>query len=819
MCYGEERNHCLCFHWNIPFLKYLATAITILLVFCDFFAAFQNSPTLQFYSQSPISCQTAALSRSVGHVNTALACASSSFPTVDRLSSMKNEDDLHHMNHALLHPSEFSANTLHNFAPVYAPSSSLAKETGYPWWAIGGIDGNSAIVRAKGLYLLQSIDGFNWKYANDGKPICVQSDLKYHKFYHSAYDGQNRILYDAVLDIFFLFTRANVGEQARSWQRTMSRDMKCFTKLIPILTTYYNDWCGQGDQGEQFYTHSTFVLPKLYPGVMFALPRRHESMYGGSSSLVHSYDHGASWKRTSLFEPYMAPSEEELENYGVLRDYLLEPFGAIYNAKENSIDYYNLKERKNVEIWRATLLGTKKALNSPRLAGITIPPINKITFQTYPINFYSQCILYIDYEGTMPQVSLLDINGGQDACIITNTCAVNGYELQNSHISTIDGKVSWSQSNTIQKRKQLPSRRKNSTGYILQFSGTDYTLYHVYCKSKLDSNPSHPSNSNNNPNNNPSSHNPSHSKASFKASKAEEYAQQLLRDKIVHLNPSKNYYRKSHASKKNKNEIIFHPFWIGRNIQSIYFLDDDMINKESIQGGVVSLSLARPSTIQLVYKGIAETHAVYPVIVDITPGNALALEIDTANIAPTKRTATKKLKACKNNNQGNSDNSDNHNQNRDENNIWLFQNMYPEAKLNGGGHDHAHDYYNFVSLYVSEKPLHNNSKWSVPKVVADVQYKNFCAGQDWNCVLGFGLHSFREDALTHMLTIAYLDSLFLYAALIPFIVYGTCFGCSKNLQSGEKLNYIIFALKVNLLISFFIMVSYYGIIIRTYSRY
>ena len=87
-------------------------------------------------------------------------------------------------------------------------------------------------------------------------------------------------------------------------------------------------------------------------------------------------------------------------------------------------------------------------------------------------------------------------------------------------------------------------------------------------------------------------------------------------------------------------------------------------------------------------------------------------------------------------------------------------------------HDHAHDYYNFVSLYVSEKPLHNNSKWSVPKVVADVQYKNFCAGQDWNCVLGFGLHSFREDALTHMLTIAYLDSLFLYESYM-LDVYST----------------------------------------------
>ena len=177
--------------------------------------------------------------------------------------------------HSIMHPKKISSNLLHNFAPIYAPGSSLSIESGFPWWGIAGIDGFTAVNRYKlGIHLLRSKDGIDWEPVYDRRAILKESGIKYFKAYHSAFDGQNRIIYDKLLDMFFVFTRANVGKDARSFQRAVSRDLACFTDMVPIKTILKYDFLSGQRNGEQFYTHSVFQLPEMYPGVFFAVPRR-----------------------------------------------------------------------------------------------------------------------------------------------------------------------------------------------------------------------------------------------------------------------------------------------------------------------------------------------------------------------------------------------------------------------------------------------------------------------------------------------------------------------------------------------------------------
>ena len=163
---------------------------------------------------------------------------------------------------AALHPENFKSNILHNFSPIYAPSSSAAKKSGYPWYAIGGTDGHTTRnAYSMGIHLLRSKDGIKWKLLHDSKAIFTEFDHHYHS-YHSYFDGPNKILYDEKLDLFYIFSRANVGKQARFWQRSVTRDMACFTTLIPSTSQFIGTGLGGGSHREQFYTQSPFWLDR-----------------------------------------------------------------------------------------------------------------------------------------------------------------------------------------------------------------------------------------------------------------------------------------------------------------------------------------------------------------------------------------------------------------------------------------------------------------------------------------------------------------------------------------------------------------------------
>jgi hypothetical protein len=142
-----------------------------------------------------------------------------------------------------------------------------------------------------------------------------------------------------------------------------------------------------------------------------------------------------------------------------------------------------MRRRENLEVWRAALLGNDTARGHrkqqvlPRLAGLFAPLSSTLTtFHTYPIHFHSECAPYVDYEGNEPDIAIMrEVSNASDGEVIP------GYDMESSRISDADGKLTWSQSMTVQKRTRLPYLDGN--GYVFAIRGSDFTLFHLYCKS------------------------------------------------------------------------------------------------------------------------------------------------------------------------------------------------------------------------------------------------------------------------------------------------------------------------------------------------
>jgi hypothetical protein len=87
--------------------------------------------------------------------------------------------DEHGISNALLHPATTPPLHMHNFNPVYAPGSSLARSSGFAWWAVTGIDGQFlASRRACGVYIYRSTDGLHWSPAA-AHPVVTMADISY----------------------------------------------------------------------------------------------------------------------------------------------------------------------------------------------------------------------------------------------------------------------------------------------------------------------------------------------------------------------------------------------------------------------------------------------------------------------------------------------------------------------------------------------------------------------------------------------------------------------------------------------------------------
>ena len=88
---------------------------------------------------------------------------------------------------AAIHPSTTPASYMHNFAPIYAPESSLARSTGYNWWAITGVDGYGVSTSAGDVAVFKSRNGVDWVKAN---LAFSGADVHYSEWdAHSYFDG------------------------------------------------------------------------------------------------------------------------------------------------------------------------------------------------------------------------------------------------------------------------------------------------------------------------------------------------------------------------------------------------------------------------------------------------------------------------------------------------------------------------------------------------------------------------------------------------------------------------------------------------------
>ena len=78
----------------------------------------------------------------------------------------------------------------------------------------------------------------------------------------------------------------------------------------------------------------------VVPYLLTLWPYLFTTTCAGTSALMHSYDYGYSWRRTSGFEPFIEKYKDESEEGKLLHDYSLATFGGRYNRKHNSIDFF-----------------------------------------------------------------------------------------------------------------------------------------------------------------------------------------------------------------------------------------------------------------------------------------------------------------------------------------------------------------------------------------------------------------------------------------------------------------------------------------------
>ena len=702
-------------------------------------------------------------------------------------------DKQNEMFHTIMHPKHVSSNLLHNFAPVFAPTSTLSKENGYAWYGIAGIDGVSANNRyALGIYLLRSKNGIDWELGHDRRAILRERDLRYFKKYHSAFDGQNRIVYDNVLDIFFLFTRANVGPDARSFQRSMSRNLNCYTDMIPITTQFETNFLGP--EGEQYYTHSVFQLPQMYPGVFFAIPRRHSCAKNpGTTAFMHSYDYGNTWRRTNGFEPFMSPGKADLKSdYG---DYVLDAFGGRYNRKRNSIDFFNMRFRTDFEIWPAPLLGNKanylgNVINEgkkkvpehvalPRVASLST--IGLTIFTTYPILFPNKCDLYVDFESdnVVPKIGLIDRYGAD----------LPKYRIHSSKINGITGKISWMNGATTTVENVNGKQKDDVMAIRLKFeieSSNAFHLFAIHCKDVATN----------------------ARKRNMEDGK--DFAEALLSNKYAIINKEEAYYQKSHRefleSHPSKQKVNYE-FWHGRIIKSIYMLDLEFINetkKGEIKHNVIKPLSRSSSSIYdsnkeqnnrknkplLYMKHSNVSQLIYPHIVDASkdglPKDDNLCGLDRNNQYP----------------------------------IRLFLNAYPLKYISGGvagGLDHFHDYYNHVKLYMTKSldDEHNSDIWKLPKKSAEKNPGYYCPAVDFDssdwprCLMSFGF--VRHYGIWNLRTgdtfrLMHLSYVWLYLLLVPWSIFFLCIICANNLSSVDRSKKIFLALRRLVMLALIILV-------------
>ena len=734
-------------------LWYVAVFFTFVLAFMDVLSLFEHSARFRNYiTQDPdnVKCNGIGIGvvdegHSAMHYRsplTAEQCARSREAKTQALGRddlIRDTDgqvftDRHGIHSAIMHPADFNANIMHNFAPVYAPGSSVSQKTGYPWWGIGGIDGKTARqAYGLGVYLLRSKDGTKWEVVNRDKPIFTEYDHQYNAFYHSSFDGQNRIIYDEILDLFYLFTRANVGSRARSFQRSVSRDLECFTTLIPAKLDFYGGRCGEGDRAEQHYTHSVFQLNRLYPGVLFATPRRHLSYGRGTTSLMHSYDMGVSWRRTSGFAPWFDVNYSEMINSG-LDDYYMDTFGCIVSTDRQSLHFFLTKARKELHIVQIPLLsGTKtppfgkKKKYRPRVAALEIKKGEMTVFETRKIKFGGRCELFLDFDESAPLVAVLDKEGKD----------MDAYNLESSEVNLETGKVSWKIKGSDKAFRSL-SWLPDTDVVKLRFKSNNLLLFAITCKTP---------------------------KSQSRRREVDAYTESLLHNwnnRINRTHPA--IYKTSTFNFLDYNQpYTFHEYWYGRPDRTIYMLDFHFI--ESTLKGSINFRLIKPGRLTKPNHIFPKVSGViYPAIIDM--GKESRYNYDSELVQSARHSCL----SPSSKQQGYP--------------LRLYLNMIPLSKIEGHGGNHAHDFFNNVVLYVANPQ--NLYDWFVPKETATRIREPFCVQLELKCPFGaFQPHGIFNIRTAHYFVVMYEKLIWVLLSILPMFIFLLCSWSRGNLVNNQ----------------------------------
>ena len=489
-------------------------------------------------------------------------------------------------------------------------------------------------------------------------------------------------------------------------------------------------------------------------------------IYVGTSALMHSYDYGHSWRRTSGFEPFIEKFKDESKEGKFLHDYSLATFGGRYNRKHNSIDFFAMHNRKDFQVWRAPLLGSTsskpKLLHSHGKLGMVLPRVASLstyaatTFTTYPFFLPNTCRLILDFEGSVPQIAVIDAIGKE----------IPNFELKSSKVLKRTGVVSWGRN----PPRSLTDHKFNvQTGvrFKIRTNEEPFHLFAIHCKD--------------------------YETTEVLEMEAQKMSNLLLSNEHPKVSNENGYYQKSHYDiLESRTKKVDHDFWKGRQLKSVYMLDIEFVEKTL--SGQIHHKLIKPISPRnqshgnmgddMIYlHADPKSQCIYPQLVDMSSHGMLESDKECA-------LASKQFP------------------------YRLYINAFPLKYLDGSnGLSHSHDFFNNVKLYVA-KSIDDKMKnmWRIPRKAGITDHGAFCplgslsnifcrlTGQEFRF---YGSHSLRTSEVLHTF---HLNDIWLYLILVPYFIFLLCMVGASNLSQSDRYSKAFMALKILVVLATFITI-------------
>jgi hypothetical protein len=539
--------------------------------------------------------------------------------------------------------------------------------------------------------------------------------------YHSGFDGPNNLLYDEGLDLFLWFSRANVGMNQRSFQRAVSRDLRNFSALVPIRTRYSNG----STRVESFYGGNVFTLPQ-YPGVLLAAPQALHARPGARKRtnhldavgfpLMHSYDYGSSWRRTSGWGPWIPNA---ISSRGaVMEGALASKLGrhdvmfvtampsatgtAAAGPRAHGIDVVVNVNRSRLEMWSTPLPSSTASADAPSrltpsLTHIRPRSSSKLVFTTKRLHAFSSCELSLDY-------SQMEARGGSvHKAPEVEVMHMSGFAASQSRVDAA-GAVTWVRAAKLGREeasaphtdKLLPSRpRVGQQLRLVLHSGT--RLHAIHCRRKA---------------------------SAAGAAVREKLALSMLQQGMPWLGPGESYGDSDFGGVASVPEEgsgvganVRHAYWAGRETASVFTLDTSFVDKVERGHMVHELVPIRPQAVAPLAQLDARRETItYPTLI-VHPGCGPMMP-----------------------------------------QYWLFINAMPRKKVRriemlndvSDGEDQLHQLFMFLQLRLAHT-LEGSPQWLVPQEFATKRWPRVPEVPDLvlydRLARALGIHPYRERTL------------------------------------------------------------------------